>query len=147
MIKPGKIIGIVVIGGALTYFRLTARPPEPALARGPAPAPSVVVPPAPGPALPTADTPYARVVLTKAGVLSVDGKESSLPEVAAALEALASKKGIVLYAQDAPSEAEPPAAATALMDLVREKKLFLRVCRSADFSEDIGPDGKLRVGE
>jgi hypothetical protein len=147
MIKPGKIIGIVIIGGALTYFRLTARPPEPAPARVPAAATSVAVPPAPGPALPTTDTPYLRVVLKKAGVLSVEGKESSLPEVAAALDALAGKKGIVLYAQEAPSEAEPPPAATALMDLVRQNKLFIRVCRSADFSEDIRPDGKLKIGD
>jgi hypothetical protein len=149
MIKPGKIIGIVVIGGALTYFRLTAPPPAPAPAptSTPAPAPAANVAATPAPALPTASTPFVRVVLTKAGVLAVDGKEASLPEVAAVLDGLASKKGIILYARETPAEAEPPPAAAALMELVVQKKLPLRVCRSADFSDDVGPDGKLKIGE
>ena len=53
----------------------------------------------------------------------------------------------MLYAREASPATEPSQAAKALMELVDQKKLPLRVCRSADFSDDIGPDGKLRVGD
>jgi len=95
--------------------------------------------------MPTADSPYLRIFVTKEGVVSVDGKECSLQELAAALDELALKRGVVLYSRDNPEEFEPHPVAMSVVKLVGQKKLPIRLCKP-DFSDAILPVGKLRIG-
>jgi hypothetical protein len=96
--------------------------------------------------MPTPDSPYVRIFVTKAGGLLVDGKESSLSELSAALDVMVSKHGVVLYSREAPEEFEPHPIAMNVIDGVTQRRLPMRLCRKADFSDAIGADGKLRVG-
>jgi hypothetical protein len=137
--KPQIIVGILCVGAVLAYFRMSARRAKPdPIATSASPS---------GSRMPTADTPYLRISVTKAGVVSVNDKESSLPELAAALDELASNHGAVLYYREAPEEFEPHPVAKSVIDLFVQRKLPIRLCRSRDFSDAIGPDGKLKMSK
>ena len=93
--------------------------------------------------IPTANTPYVKIYVTKSGEITVDDKPATLDEVKSALAALAQKNGVVLYTREAPEEFEPHPNGNKVIELVIENRLPVRLCRNKDFSDAIGPDGKL----
>ena len=93
----------------------------------------------------TADTPYAKVYLSKSGQVTLDGKNVTLEELDRALEALAQKHGVVLYSREAPQEAQPHPIFKNILDIVAKNELPIRLCVNSDCSDALTADGKLRI--
>jgi hypothetical protein len=94
---------------------------------------------------PVADSTYVKVYVSKTGEIALDGKAATLDEVGNAFSDLAKKNGVVLYTRDSPELFEPHPIANKIMDLVAQNRLPLRLCMKKDFTDAIGPDGKLLV--
>jgi hypothetical protein len=94
--------------------------------------------------LPTADSPYVKVFVAKSGEITLDGKAASIDELKAAFASLAQKKGVVLYAREAPEEQEPHPNAMQVITLVTENRLPVRLCRTSDCSDALDANGKLK---
>lgn len=97
--------------------------------------------------MPTADSPYIKVYVTNSGEITLDGKVSTLEETGSAFSALAQSNGVVVYTRDAPDRYGPHPNATKVLNLVIEHRLNARICSNKDFSDAIGPDGKLLLGQ
>ena len=96
--------------------------------------------------LPTANTPYIKIYVAKSGEITLDDKPATLDEVKSALAALAQKSGVVLYTRESPEEFEPHPNGNKIVEMIVENRLPVRLCRNKDFSDAIGPDGKLLGG-
>jgi len=90
-----------------------------------------------------ADFPYVKVYVSETGEISVDGEAMTLDEIGRAFSDLAKKNGVVLYTRDSPEEPQPHPNANKVIALVAQNRLPIRLCRNRDFSDAIGPDGKL----
>ena len=139
VVKSALIFGVLCVAAVLVYRRTVGRQSAPQAGSASAPGTR--------PGMPTPDSPYVRVFMTKDGVLSVNGKQSSMAELSTVLDEMVSKHGVVLYSRDAPEEFEPHPSAKSVIDAVIQRKLPIRLCRKTDFSDAIGADGKLRVGD
>lgn len=95
--------------------------------------------------MPTADSPYLRIFVSKAGAISLDGKGSTLKDVAAAFDDLARNQGVVIYSREAPEEYEGHPNGVEVIRLLAERSLPVRFSTRADFSDAVGSDGKLKV--
>src|SRR5262245_5215177 len=124
MMKGVLIFGVLCVAAVLVYRGTTGNH-------------AAIQEAAPGPRseMPTPDTLYVRLFITKEGVLSMNGKESSFGELSTALDDMVSKHGVVLYSRDAPQEFAPHPSAKAVIDAVIQRKLPIRFCRKADFSD------------
>lgn len=81
-----------------------------------------------------AERPVARVSVSAAGVVSLDGRTATLPEVKSALRALAQKGGEVWYYRPNP-EGEPPPGAMEVVQAIIDARLPVRLATKPDFSE------------
>lgn len=95
--------------------------------------------------IPTADSPYAKIYVSKSGQVTLHGKIVTLDELDLALAALSQKHGVVLYAREAPQEGEPPSIFKNVLDIVIKNKLPVRLCVNSDCSDALTADGKLRI--
>jgi hypothetical protein len=89
------------------------------------------------------DSPYVKVYISKTGEVIMDGKTVTIDEVGRTFSDLASKNGVVLYTRDSAEMFESHPIANKVMDLVVQNRLPIRLCMNKDFSDAIGPDGKL----
>src|SRR5262245_15983540 len=96
-----------------------------------------------GGAAPAKDTPYLTVFVAADGVLQLNGREASLIELEDALTAASSRGAVVLFARE-PKERGGAAYAMQVLQTIRSRKVSLRLCNERDFSDAIGPDGRLR---
>jgi hypothetical protein len=94
---------------------------------------------------PAADSPYVKVYISKAGEITVDGKAATIDEVERSFSDLAKKSGVVLYTRESPEEPGPHPNASKVIALVAQNRLPIRLCIKKDFSDALGPDGKLLV--
>jgi len=95
--------------------------------------------------MPTPDSPYVKIFVRKSGDVILDGNTTSIEVLKNVLMALAQRNGVVLYSRESPEDSEPPAIAKAIINLVIENRLPIRMCKNSDFAEAIEPDGKLRM--
>ena len=95
------------------------------------------------PTVMTQDTTYVTVFVTALGLVEVNGKSVDLQAVADTFADVAKHHGVVLYARESPDK-EPHPNGMKVMELVVQNRLPIRLCTNRDFSEAIGPDGKLR---
>jgi hypothetical protein len=94
-------------------------------------------------ALPAPDAPRAAIWMLRDGTVELDGKPASLDMVDTKLASLAQRKGVVLYGREAASE-EPHPNGMKIMQMVVSHRLPIRMSTQRDFSDAVGPDGKLR---
>lgn len=94
---------------------------------------------------PAADSTYVKIYVSKTGEVTMDGKVATIDEVGRALSDLAKRRGVVLYTRDSHEMFESHPIANKVMDLVVQNRLPIRLCMNKDFSDAIGPDGKLLV--
>jgi hypothetical protein len=94
----------------------------------------------------TADSPYIKVYVTKAGAITLNGNAATLDEAGKAFAALAQEKGVVLYSREAPSEFEPHPNATKVIDLAIKNRLPIRLCMDKNCLDALDENGKLLVG-
>jgi biopolymer transport protein ExbD len=102
-------------------------------------------PPAPAapPGAPSTDSPSARIWIAKDGTIELNGKSVELDAVGAELADLAKRQGVVLYGRDAPEE-EPHPIGMKVIELVVQNRLPIRMSTQRDFSDAVGPDGKVK---
>jgi biopolymer transport protein ExbD len=93
-------------------------------------------------AMPSLDSPYVKIWVSKTGEVTVDGQPAEVSTIGATLAKLAQKKGVVLYGREAAGE-QPHPKAMEVMNLVIGKRLPIRMSTKPDFSDAVGPDGKL----
>ena len=93
-------------------------------------------------AKPPAPAPSARIWVSRTGVIELDGKQTELTALAAALADLAKRKGVVLYGRDDPGK-EPHPNGMKVIQLVIQNRLPIRMSTKRDFSDAVGADGKL----
>jgi hypothetical protein len=92
---------------------------------------------------PSLDSPYAKIWVSKNGAVEVDGKPADLDLVESTLATLAERKGVVLYGRDGATE-EPHPNAMKVIQMVVAHRLPIRMSTKPDFSDAVGPDGKLK---
>src|SRR5262245_11912285 len=92
---------------------------------------------------PSLSSPYVKIWVSKTGQVDVNGTPSELSALGLMLAALAQKKGVVLYGRDA-AEEEPHPNAMQVIQLVVANRLPIRMSTKSDFSDAVGPDGRLR---
>jgi hypothetical protein len=95
--------------------------------------------------MPAAESPYAKVYVTKSGEIILDGKPVKIDELDPALAVLAEKHGVVLYAREAPEEKQPHPVVKTVVDTVIKNHLPIRFCVKSDCSDALTVDGKLRI--
>jgi biopolymer transport protein ExbD len=95
--------------------------------------------------LPNPDSPYVKVFVSKSGEITLDGKLASMDEVRAAFASLAQKRGVVLYAREAPEEEKPHPNAMQVISLVTQNRLPVRLCVNKDCSDALDANGKLKM--
>jgi hypothetical protein len=98
--------------------------------------------PAASPRPSAADSSSARIWIAKDGTIELNGTPVELGAVGAEFAELAKRKGVVLYGRDAPEE-EPHPNGMKVIELVAQNRLPIRMSTKRDFSDAIGPDGKL----
>ena len=86
---------------------------------------------------------YITVFVSQDGVVEVNGEEASLSQLEAALQTAAGAGALVLFARE-PTERNRGSHAMIVLQMIRDRKLQIRTCSKRDFSDAIGPDGKLR---
>lgn len=91
---------------------------------------------------PKLDTKYLTVFVAKDGAMEVDGREASLMDLENALKVAADTRAVVLFARE-PSERDRAAHGMMVLQTIRSRRVPVRFCRNRDFSDAIGPDGKL----
>jgi hypothetical protein len=91
----------------------------------------------------SANAPTAKVWLSSDGGIELNGKSASLAAVASAFEELAREQGTVLYGRERARE-EPHPNAVKVLELIQQHRLAVRLSTKKDFSDAIGPDGKVR---
>jgi hypothetical protein len=87
------------------------------------------------------DAPKVTIWVSRAGVIELNGKQADLAAVKAALTNLGRRKGAVVYGQDQP---EPHPIGGRVVELAIQNGLLLRMSTRRDFSDAIGPDGKVK---
>ena len=84
--------------------------------------------------------PVAKVAVTEAGEVTLDGHPVTLPELREALRSLADWKGEVWYYRPNPA-GEPPPNALAVIQAIADARLPVRFATKPDFSAfDAPPD-------
>ena len=84
--------------------------------------------------------PVAKVALTEAGAIQLDGRPVTLPELHEALRTLAAAKGEVWYYRPNPG-GEPPPGAMAVIQAIADARLPVRFATRPDFSAFDAPAG------
>jgi hypothetical protein len=84
----------------------------------------------------------AKVSVLSSGKVLLNGKATTLAALDTALSALAASKGVVWYYREAADAAEPPAAATQVIELVIKHRLPISMSTKPDFSDAVGADGQ-----
>ena len=84
----------------------------------------------------------ATVWVTSGGKLELNGQPADLARIDEAFQALVASKGVVVYAREA-GRGEPPPAAMKVMELIVKHRLPVSMSTKRDFSDVVGPDGKV----
>jgi hypothetical protein len=92
---------------------------------------------------PSPNSRNAKIWITKDGTIETNGKPVTLDVVGQQLGALAKRQGVVLYGRDAPQE-EPHPNGMKVIELVAQNRLPTRMSTKRDFSDAVGPDGKIK---
>jgi hypothetical protein len=95
------------------------------------------------PASPPLNTPYVKIWVSKTGQIDVDGTPRELSAIGPMLAALSQRKGAVLYGRDDAGE-EPHPNAMQVIQLVIANQLPIRMSTRSDFSDAVGPDGRVK---
>jgi biopolymer transport protein ExbD len=97
--------------------------------------------------LPSPEAPYVKVYVNKSGEITLDSKAATIADVESAFASLSQKKGVVLYARESPSEAEPHPNAMRVIQLVTQNRLPVRLCTNKDCSDALDANGKIKVDD
>ena len=92
---------------------------------------------------PPLNSPHVKIWVSKDGTVHLDGTPTELPVLESTLAALAKQKGVVLYGRDGASE-EPHPNGMKVIQMVVANRLPIRMSTNPDFSDAVGPDGKLK---
>ncbi len=84
----------------------------------------------------------ARGLQEEARLLQVNGQEASFSQLEGVLDAAARDGAIVLFARE-PAERARGSNAMLVLGAIRQRKLRIRPCSRRDFSDAVGPDGRL----
>ena len=86
--------------------------------------------------------PVARISVSAAGEISLDGGRTTLDALRAELALLRARNGVVWYHREA-AGGDPPPEAMAVIQLVIEHRLPISMSTRADFSDVVRPDGSV----
>jgi hypothetical protein len=103
---------------------------------GPSAAPAPAAPAAA--ATPAADPATLKIWLSNTGAIEMNGRIVELPELGAALDALAKRDGTVLFGQDVPGK-EPNPNVITVLKMISDRSLTFRSALSRSFT-DLAPD-------
>jgi hypothetical protein len=93
---------------------------------------------------PKPDANVAKVAVSRAGVITLNGREATINEVRDALAKLAASKGVVWYYREAADEEEPHPNAMLVISAIVEARLPVSLSTKPDFSNVVLPDGSIR---
>ena len=77
------------------------------------------------------------------GTMEINGSEAALFQLEEALQAAASQGAVVLFARETPERDRAPVSRVVLQ-MVRDRRIPVRICRERDFSDALTPEGKLK---
>ncbi len=86
-------------------------------------------------------TPVLKIAVMRDGRIFADGSPATMDSLRASLKGLAELKGAVWYYREAAQASAPPEA-DAVIQLVIENRLPIRLSSRPDFSDAIGADGR-----
>lgn len=90
------------------------------------------------------DANVAKIAISRAGEITLNGREATIDEVRAALAKLSESKGIVWYYREGADEEEPHPNAMLVIRAVVDAKLPVSLSTKPDFSDVVLPDGTTR---
>jgi hypothetical protein len=93
---------------------------------------------------PKPDANVAKVAVSRAGVITLNGREATIDEVRDALAKLAASKGVVWYYREAADEEEPHPNAMLVISAVVDARLPVSLSTKPDFSNVLMPDGSVK---
>jgi hypothetical protein len=100
--------------------------------------PSPPAPPPSAPAAPSTGQPTVKIWISRPGTIEMDGRAVGLPEVAAALDALAKQNGVVIFGQDLPGP-QPTPNVVEVLKMISDRSLDFRSSHDRAF-KDLAPD-------
>jgi hypothetical protein len=86
--------------------------------------------------------PVARISVSAAGEIFLDGGQTTLDALRAELHQLRARNGVVWYHREA-AVGDPPPEAMAVIQLVIEHRLPISMSSRPDFSDVVRPDGSV----
>ena len=87
-----------------------------------------------------ADAPVGKVAVAASGAVSFNGSPVTLETLKPKLVDLKRRNGVVWYYREH-SGPEPPASASAVVNLIIEQRLPVSLSTKADYSDVVMPDG------
>jgi biopolymer transport protein ExbD len=88
---------------------------------------------------PPADAPNAKICISNAGSVELNGRQVELESIGPMLAELAQKKGAVFYGRDAPEE-DPHPNGMKVLQMVMASRLPVRMSTKRDFSDAVSLD-------
>jgi len=86
--------------------------------------------------------PIARVSVLSTGKLLLDGKPTTLHALDRAFATIRASRGVVWYYREGAGATETPVVARQVLDLALNHSLPIRLSTKADFSDEVGFDGR-----
>ena len=90
------------------------------------------------------DANVAKIVVSRAGEITLNGQDTTINEVRASLAKLAESKGVVWYYREGAEEEEPHPNAMLVIRAIVDAKLPVSLSTKPDFSDVVLPDGTTR---
>jgi hypothetical protein len=88
------------------------------------------------------NAPVLKIAVLADGHITVDGSPATVDSVRVSLERLAEQKGVVWYYREAP-DAKAPSEATEVIQAVIANRIPISLSSRPDYSDALGPDGRL----
>ena len=86
----------------------------------------------------------AKIAVSRAGVINLNGREATINEVRETLAKLAASKGVVWYYREAADEEEPHPNAMLVISAIVDARLPVSLSTKPDFSTVVLPDGSIK---
>jgi hypothetical protein len=90
------------------------------------------------------DANVVKIAVSRAGEITLNGREATINEVRAAFAKLAESKGVVWYYREGAEEEEPHPNAMLVIRAIVDAKLPVSLSTKPDFSDVVLPDGTTR---